>query len=233
MEKTTAVLIQRFLLSLKPRQIFFRSELRKFGSANTIDQCIHRLIEAERIERLVEGLFLRHQADGWRPSAEEVGRAKAKQLGRILTEEPKVIASKIGISNIEVTEIVFFTTGRPITFRYQGKIIRFKETAAKKIRLNDSRLGKAVNILWYLGPDFSVEETRWFLRKYLHREERQQLRQELPAILEWLTERLIQLLPNYLPFGFKTCESNTFESEDSQYHMKGDGYPTNRFFDFN
>ena len=100
MEKTTAILVRRFLLSLKPRQIFFRSELRKFGNANTIDQCIYRLIDSERIVRLIEGVYLRHQADGWLPSAEEVGRAKAKELGRILTEEPKIIASKIGLSSL-------------------------------------------------------------------------------------------------------------------------------------
>ncbi len=233
MEKTTAILVQRFLLSLQPRQIFFRSELRGFGSANTIDQCIYRLIESDRIIRLIEGVYIRHQTDGWLPSAEEVGRAKAKELGRILAEEPKTIATKLGLTNLDGCEIVFYTTGRPLSFRYQGKIIRFKETSARKIKLNDSRLGKAVNILWYLGPDFPLEDSRWFLRKYLHREERQQLRQELPGVPEWLLTRLKGLLPEYLPLGFRSYDSDAFETENSQYDLKGDGFPMNKTFDFN
>ncbi|QQR57523.1 MAG: hypothetical protein IPG59_21500 [Candidatus Melainabacteria bacterium] len=233
MEKTTAILVRRFLLSLKPRQIFFRSELRKFGNANTIDQCIYRLIDSERIVRLIEGVYLRHQADGWLPSAEEVGRAKAKELGRILTEEPKIIASKIGLSSLEVTEIVFYTTGRTLNFRYQGKIIRFQEKSARKIKMNDSRLGKAINILWYLGPEFPLEDSRWFLRKYLHREERQQLRQDLPGVPEWLLTRLKELLPEYLPLGFRAYDADAYETEDSQYDIKGDGYPFIKTFDFN
>lgn len=223
MKISASVLIRRFLLSLEPRRVFCRKELRGFGNADEVDCCLQRMIENREIVRLVKGMYMRRQSDGWLPSPEDVAKIKASSMGRIICEEPKQTAHKLGIMDVDDTTLVFYTTGRPTSFKYMGVTILFKETASRKISLNDTRLGKAINMLWYLGPDFSPEIAELIVKKYLHKAERQQLRQELSGMPEWLLEKIKGFLPDYLPFGYRAYDPDYFESDESQYDLKGEG----------
>ncbi len=139
----------------------------------------------------------------------------------------KIVSSSEPNNNL----LVFNTSGRSISFKYQETTIHFKETSARKIKLNDTRIGKAINILWYLGPYFPLEDTEWFLKKYLHRAERQQLSQMLPGLPTWLMERLKTILPSYIPIGYRGYDPELFEKEEGQYELKGSG-PEFPNFDF-
>ncbi len=235
MYKATSILVRRYILSLEKREMFFRKDILKFGNELAIDQLLHRLLQSREIVRIIRGVYMRRQADGWMPSHEDVSLAKAKLLEREISESSSSIAAKICtdpiLKEMETKEqsndfsdtLSFQTTGRSLSFKYQGKTIHFKETSGKKIKLNDSRLGKAINVLWYLGPELSPRDAEWFINKYLHRAERQRLRQILPALPTWLMTRLISILPSYLPFGYRAYNAEMFEKEDSQYEIRGEG----------
>lgn len=141
---------------------------------------------------------MRRQADGWKPSVEEISRVRANMLARIIADDQRSAIEKICNPDQMTETLCFNTTGRSISFKYDGQTIQFKETTGRKIKLSDSRIGKATNILWYLGPEFPIEEARWFLIKYLHATERQHMRQELSGLPIWLMERLKQLIPAML-----------------------------------
>lgn len=223
MRKSASVLIRRFLLSLKPRQIFCRKELRGFGNTGEVDCCLQRMVENREIIRLIKGIYILRQSDGWIPTPEEVAKIKARSMDRIISEQPKQTAHKLGLIESDEKTLTFNTTGRPISFKYQGVTIIFKEATSRKINLCDTRIGKAINVLWYLGPDFPQELAELIVKKYLHTAERQQLRQELSGMPEWLLERMKKLLPDYLPFGYPAYDPDYFETEESQFDLKGEG----------
>lgn len=227
----TATLIRRHILSLQPKEIFYRRDLLRYGKENVVDGCIYRAIESGEIIRLLKGVYLRRQRDGWKPSVEEISRIRAQMLGRMLTENPESNLEKICNPELQSNTLIYNTTGRSIEFKYENQTIKFKETTGRKIKSNNSRIGKATNILWYLGPDFPLEESRWFLIKYLHAVERQQMRQELSGLPTWLMERLKQILPNYIPFRYNGYQVEIFEDTDIQFESKGSG-PSLESFDF-
>jgi len=227
----TSTLIRRHILALQPREIFYRCDLLRYGKENVVDGNIYRLTASGEIVRLLKGVYIRRQNDGWKPSAKEMGLLRAEMLGRIITEDAQLTAEKICKAEQPSQNLKFNTTGRSISFEYDGQTIQFKETAGKKIKLNDTRIGKATNILWYLGPDFPIEQARWFLIKYLHATERQQMRQELSALPAWLMERLKSILPNYIPFRYNGYQAELFNDSENQHELKGSG-PSLNSFDF-
>lgn len=237
MTTKTSILIRRYILGLEPKTIFSRKDLRKFGNKNAVDLAIYHFTKRGEIVRLFRGVYLRKEASNWKPSPEEIAKIKAATLGRLITEESVSVIKKI-VDNEQIFDqpsdersLVFNTTGRSISFEYEGKTIHFKETTARKIKLNNSRIGKAINVLWYLGPELRLEDAQWFLQKYLHRSERHQLRQYLPGLPEWLLEKLKLALPDYLPLGFKSHECDQFSSIEESYVSKGTG-PSLINFDF-
>lgn len=227
----TATLIRRHILSLQPKEVFYRGDLLRYGKDNVVDGCIYRAIKSGEIIRLLKGVYIRRRADGWKPSAKEISRIRAEMLGRIITEDADSDIKNIRKPDQENDSLTFNTTGRSIEFNYDGRTIRFKETTGKKIKLNDSRIGKAINILWYLGPDFPIVEARRFVIKYLHAVERQQMRQELSGLPVWLMERLISILPNYIPFRYNGYQAELFEDPQFKFESKGSG-PSLDSFDF-
>ncbi len=227
----TATLIRRHILSLQPKEIFYRRDLLRYGKDNIVDGCIYRAIRSGEIIRLLKGVYIRRRVDGWKPTAKEISRVRAEMLGRIITEDADSDIKNISNPDHENDSLTFNTTGRSIHFNYDGQIIRFRETTARKIKLNDSRIGKAINILWYLGPDFPIDEARRFIIKYLHAVERQQMRQELSGLPAWLMERLISILPNYIPFRYNGYQAEMFEDSRSKFDSKGSG-PSLDTFDF-
>ncbi len=223
MSKQTSILIRRHILSLKPREIFYRADLLRYGTEHVVDQNIYRLRQANKIVRLLKGVYMRRQPDGWLPSPEVISEIRAKMLGRLICEDAETATVKICNPDEELETLSFNTTGRGLSFQYQGKTIRFKETTGKKVLLSESRIGKAVNVLWNLGPDLSIDETRWFLEKYLHSEERHQMRQQLSGLPPWLMERFKLILPDYIAIGYNGYHPESFENSTDQYKNRGNG----------
>ncbi|MBX9724015.1 MAG: hypothetical protein K2X81_21595 [Candidatus Obscuribacterales bacterium] len=237
MSTKTSILIRRHILDLEPETVFFRKDLRKYGNKNAVDLAIYHFIKRGEIVRLLRGVYLRKQVSNWKPSTEQIAKIKAVMLGRLITEDSISMIKKIVDDEqifdqtSEEINLVFNTTGRSLNFKYEGKTIHFKETSAKNIKLNDDRIGRAIVILWHLGEGLPLEDARWFLQKYLHRSERHYLRQNLPGLPEWLLEKLKSALPDYLPLGFKSYDSDQFTNEEETYNSKGTG-PSLIHFDF-
>ncbi len=221
MSKQTSILIRRHILSLKPREIFYRADLLRYGTEHVVDQNIYRLRQANKIVRLLKGVYMRRQPDGWLPSPEVISEIRAKMLGRLICEDAETATVKICNPDEELETLSFNTTGRGLSFQYQGKTIRFKETTGKKIALGETRIGKAINILWSMGPNLSLEETKWFLEKYLHSEERHEMRQQLSGLPPWLMERLKSILPDYNPIRYNGNEIELLAVDQYKNHGNG------------
>lgn len=221
MSKQTSILIMRHILSLKPREVFYRADLLRYGSEHVVDQKIYRLIQAKKIIRLLKGVYIRRQPDGWLPSAENIGAIRAKMLGRIICEDPDTLTAKICNPDEEFETLSFNTTGCTMSFEYLGKTIHFKESTGRKILRSETRIGKAINILLNLGPELSMQETRWFLEKYLSSDERQLMRQQLSGLPSWLMVKIKTVLPNYNPLGYNSNTPEFSISDPYQNHGSG------------
>lgn len=156
----TSSYIKRFVFQLQGHQLFTTRDLLNFGSRNSIDQTIYRLIKAGIIKRLARGVFSRVDiAFEHIFSVHEIATIKAESFGRKIIIHAKDIAHKLKLAPAGNEETTYATNGGTSSFLYEGKRIHFKKTSAKRMELGDSEIGQVIRGLEYLGKDVCDNKT--------------------------------------------------------------------------
>lgn len=146
--------IRTFIEKLPLEQIFYTRHLLHFGSRCAVDQETYRLVDAAKICRLANGIFVKCSPEMPRLSVAELAKHKAAAFSKVIVEHGNDICKKVGISKKANKKTTFNVSGRASSsFRshIHKRRIYLKATAARRFVGGKTKVGKIVRALWQLG----------------------------------------------------------------------------------
>lgn len=193
--------IRRHLLRMNEQIIFTTREFLIYGTRSAVDQALYRMVNDGYLCRLSRGVFTRPKHLSKKISVLDVAYAKAQAFGKRLAVWGADIAAEVGFLPKQTSEqtlpavFTFYTDGPSSSFRFGQIIIRLLRVTPKKMRISNSRGGKIIRAIWYLGPRvLNAEQIREAISK-CYRTEREELRLSSAWLPDWLNRyfRHIQL----------------------------------------
>lgn len=146
--------IRQHISELPPHKLFTTRDLLNYGTRSAVDNAIHKLVKFSEIVRVVPGVFRsphRNEIVG----ITELAQVKAKSFGRTIVSYAEDVAIDLGlvVEQDANGEFFFATDGRTSSFRFGPLKIHLKGTSPRKMALGDSRVGKTIRALCYLGQE--------------------------------------------------------------------------------
>jgi len=180
--------IRRFIFSLPEGEMFTTRDCLGFGFRSAVDRALSRLVRNGTLRRLARGVFAR-DPDGLRHYSDyEIAKIKAESFGRKLAKHPLLIASELGLEDVERVESTFSTDGHTTKFHAGKRTIRLMHSSSRKMKLSNSKTGQAARALWYLGkyavnPEMIMQAVLKF-----DREDRLELKRNVRWMPAWLAD---------------------------------------------
>jgi Family of unknown function (DUF6088) len=180
--------IRRFIFKLPEGEAFTTRDCLGFGFRSAVDRALSRLVRNGTLRRLARGVFAR-DPDGLRHYSDyEIAKIKAEAFGRKMAKHPLLIASELGIEDVEKVESTFSTDGHTTKFLAGERTIRLVHSSSRKMRLCNSKAGQAARALWHLGK-YVVDPTV-IMQAVLNfdRDDRLELKRNVRWMPAWLSD---------------------------------------------
>ncbi len=151
---------------------FSQIDFADLGSRQSIDVSLHRLSKAERIRRVVRGIydypkFSNYLNQMMSPDFDQVARALARKYGwRIQISGPAAL-NLLGLSTQVPGRLLYLSDGPSKVFEVMDYTIEFKKTALKESGFKHRESGIIVQALKSLGPDRITDSVKESMRDWL------------------------------------------------------------------
>ncbi len=186
--------IRRFIFTLPEGKIFTTRDCLGFGLRSAVDTALHRLVYLGIIIRLARGVFVRAERHLRKISAREVAYEKVKAFGKELIDHGHNVAVEFALIPGKQARYLFQVNGgHSSSFKFSLGTIHLKGTSQKRMRLGESRAGKAARALWHLGKDGANKELYQSVSLRLNNADRQELKRNIRWMPAWLSERIVPL----------------------------------------
>jgi hypothetical protein len=184
----TATLIRRFIFSLAKDYIFTTRQCLIYGPRSAVDYTLHMLVKKEVILRLARGVFVRNDGQTPQFSPSVVATVKAMAFGKEVFSHASTLRAKFSLNGEDFNskEHTFAVNGSTSSFKYGQLSIHLKHIGPRKARLQETKAGQALRLLWdlkkHLNQDLIMKVTRYFSRS-----DREELRRSLSTLPAWLS----------------------------------------------
>lgn len=187
----TTNLVRRRISQLPLGRLFTTRDFLVFGTRASVDKELSRLVKKGIILRLARGVFVRQHSHLADISAADVARVKAESFGKQLATWGGNAARELGLITDGSDQLLFCVNGSSSSFKFGGITIYLRKTCARKLRLNDSRAGKALRALWHIGKD-RINAT-WIenATRTCRRTDREEIRLALSCPPAWLSRHFL------------------------------------------
>ncbi len=136
---------------------FSSSQFLKYGSRNTIDQTIGRMVKQGIIIRVSRGIYLKPKksrlAGPILPSSWEIAQFIAKKTGAIIQVHGAEAARYFGLTTQMPTQAIYLTNGPNRKLCIGNLNITLKHVSPRKLIYTGSKVGMAITALWYIGKE--------------------------------------------------------------------------------
>jgi hypothetical protein len=184
--------IRRFIFALPSGKLFTTRDCLGFGLRSAVDTALHRLVYLGIIIRLARGVFVRAENNLRKISAREVVEEKAKAFGKEIIDHGENAAREFELVPGNPFKYLFHVNGgNTSSFKFSLGTIRMKGISQKRMRLGESKAGRAARALWHLGKKAYAREQHDKLSLRLNRADRADLRRLIRWMPAWLGERLV------------------------------------------
>lgn len=172
--------------------LFFIEDFIAFGSANTIQKALDRLVEKSDIKRVARGLYCRPKKDPYvgevSITTEEIAHAIAKRDKARIIPTGEFALHALGLSSQIPVNIVYLTDGAPRKIKVGEQTIIFKKTTPKNLNAIGKISGLAIQALKTIGKDNLDPEDKAKIIALLSKEEQHRLEHDLRLAPEWIRE---------------------------------------------
>lgn len=193
--------IRRFVFNLPLDKIFTTRDCLKFGLRKAVDAALRRLVEDGIIIRLARGVFIREGSDLQAVGAWDVARAKATSFGKEITRHGARLANELGLKRASYSSVQYYVSGgHSSSFRFidKGIVIYLKGVSARRMKIADSKAGKAIKALWHLGKKRFTPQLLQKAKAGLRRTDQDELRECIRWMPAWLADRIVT---RHIPWG--------------------------------
>lgn len=187
---STASSIRRFVNALAEGQTFTTRDVVNLGPRSAVDRALAKLITKDRIVRLAHGVYMRGDETTPLPSLAQIASAKAASYGKELLVQKEDLLEKLRLTAAcsDKSVITYWVNGSSSEFKYGDKKIIFKSVSAKRVQLL-KKGGPALSLaaLAHVGKK-KVTRTEIMMTATFNNHERQQLKELLHAVPDWLSK---------------------------------------------
>lgn len=183
--------VRAYIEKVPPLQFFYTRHMLHLGTRSAIDQEMHRLVNAAKIFRSADGIFIKLLSGVPHPPLAEVARHKALAFSKEIVEHGKDIAKKLKISKRGNKKTTFNVSGRSSSsFKSHAhkRRVYFKATAARRFVGGKTKVGKVVRAFWELGEKVLNCKTLKKATKNFNRKEMRELQEAAFRVPRWLAE---------------------------------------------
>jgi hypothetical protein len=137
--------------------LFFGDNFSSFGSAETVRRTLNRLVEADEIDRVSPGIFVRPQIDRIigkiTPKIEDIADAIARRDKAKIVPTGAYALNRLGLSTQVPMNIVYLTDGSARKIRVGNYVISFIRTSPKNVAAIGKISRLAIQALKSIGKD--------------------------------------------------------------------------------
>ena len=190
--------IMEFARQMGEGNPFWTRELLHIGKRAAIDKALSRLVRAEKLFRLMRGLYVLPKMSKLFGKVSALPKAIMKAISR-LTEEVFEVSPERALSALRLTTQnqmakVYCTTGRPRVLRFGKRQPIYLKSAPRKkaiAPIMGSMAGAAAIALLYLGPKEVDEDIMKTIKKNMEPEDFDRLVSVAPKMPLWLADILL------------------------------------------
>ena len=190
--------IMEFARQMGEGNPFWTCELSHLGKRTTVSHALSRLVRAEKLFRLMRGLYVLPKMSKLFGKVSALPKAIMKAISR-LTEEVFEVSPERALSALRLTTqnqmaLVCCTTGRSRVLRFdKGQPIYLKSAPRKKAiaPIMGSMAGAAAIALLYLGPKEVDEDIMKTIKENMEPEDFDRLVSVAPKMPLWLADILL------------------------------------------
>ena len=190
--------IMEFARQMGEGNPFWTRELLHIGKRAAIDKALSRLVRAEKLFRLMRGLYVLPKMSKLFGKVSALPKAIMKAISRLTGEvfevSPERALSALRLTTQNQMALVCCTTGRPRVLRFdKGQPIHLKSAPRKKViaPIMGSMAGAAAIALLYLGPKDVDEDVMKTIKKNMEPEDFDRLVSVAPKMPLWLADILL------------------------------------------
>ncbi|WP_194973675.1 DUF6088 family protein [Aquiflexum lacus] len=180
--------------------LFFIEDFISFGSANTIQKALDRLVEKSEIKRVARGIYSRPQRDPYigevHITTEEIAHAIAKRDKARIIPTGEFALHALGLSPQVPVNIVYLTDGAPRKIQAGEQTILFKKTSPKNLNAIGKISILVIQALKTIGKDQVSSGDKAKIIALLQKEERHRLEHDMRLAPEWIREIIRESLSN-------------------------------------
>ncbi|MCK4505850.1 MAG: hypothetical protein KAW14_09550 [Candidatus Aegiribacteria sp.] len=175
--------------------VFSQIDFADLGSRQSIDVSLHRLSKAERIRRVVRGIydypkFSKYLNQMMSPDFDQVARALARKYGwRIQISGPAAL-NLLGLSTQVPGRLLYLSDGPSKVFKVMDYTIEFKKTALKESGFNHIESGIIVQALKSLGPDRITDSIKMSIRNWLDSSLYSVILKDTKVVTSWINQAI-------------------------------------------
>ncbi|MFZ9847616.1 MAG: DUF6088 family protein [Flavobacteriales bacterium] len=191
-------IIQDKIKSFRKGTILFPSDFKDFGSVDAINQSLSRLTKEGVILRLGQGVYLYPKKDEvlgiLYPSMEEIAEAIAKRDQVQIIPSGDYAMNKLGLSSQVPMRVVYLTDGSLREIKVGSRVITFKSTTPKQLKLKSKIVKLIVQALKQIGQDNLTSEMKELVFKALQEEDSEVIKEDAKLIPVWMSKILNEYL---------------------------------------
>lgn len=170
--------------------VFVPTDFLSFGSRQTVDIVLHRLVRKGTIRRLARGIYdfpKEHFKLGkLQPTPEKIAEALVGRDGTRIQPTGAYAANILGLSEQVPAKVVFLTDGSSRTVKIGMTTIQLRQTTPKNMAMAGRLSGLLVQALRELGKENVTPERLEHLKRTIPLDERKELLKDIRFAPEWM-----------------------------------------------
>ena len=205
---STAHRVKELIETFDTDRIFSTQELLReinFGSRNSIDLALTRLVKERIITRLARGVYAKTGVNPDKITPVSIATTKAKAFGKTIYSSGVDASLKVGITSDEpvvcntgmdqskhINVYTFYTSGSSSSFKFDNNTILFKSASHRKRELPDDVSGIVLKAVWHQGSS-NIARTKVkarFIALNQKKDELQDFRSYIRNLPKWIVKNL-------------------------------------------
>ncbi|MCX6182499.1 MAG: DUF6088 family protein [Bacteroidetes bacterium] len=190
--------IQYKIKSFRKGTILFPADFYGLGSVDAINQTLSRLTKEGLIIRLGQGVYLYPKRDPklgvLYPSMEKIAEAIAKRDQVQIIPSGAYAMNKLGLSTQVPMRVVYLTDGSLREIKVGSRVITFKSTTPKQLKLKGDIVKLVVQALKEIGQGNVTNEIKELIFKALKEESSAIIKEDAKLVPAWMAKILTDYL---------------------------------------
>ncbi len=198
MSESTEFQILKKIGKARRGTLFFTENFISFGNIEAIKKALQRLTNAEELQRVATGIYVRPQIDSIigkiTPDIEDIARAIAKRDKARITPTGIYALNRLGLSTQVPLKIVYLTDGAARKIRIGNTSITFKKTTPKNVAAVGEISKLAIQALRAIGKDKVTKDDIQKIKQLLKKEKKSKLAHDIRLAPAWIREIMQSVL---------------------------------------